>query len=217
MENKADMGYSTDRETENQISVIRNILKTIIHNARYGSNENLLKDLYKIESITSKIHAKTTGTPLIKKYTNILVPYDGSSYSKRALSEALEIAKAFDSKITLLSVIEIATDVPSDVLSEVLTKKIQKLKREISLPKKFKLPTNLQNKINEFTKNGQELKLQVLIGKASDTILQFADNNKIELIIIGSKGLRGMKKIVALGSVSRRVSEEAKCPVLIIR
>ncbi len=78
-------------------------------------------------------------------------------------------------------------------------------------------PTKLQHKINECAKHGINVEVEILMGKASDSILKFANQNKIELIVIGSKGLHGMKKIVALGSVSRRISEEAKCPVLIIR
>jgi len=38
---------------------------------------------------------------------NILVPYDGSSYSKRAFDAALDIAEKFDSKITILACIEV--------------------------------------------------------------------------------------------------------------
>ena len=55
------------------------------------------------------------------------------------------------------------------------------------------------------------------MGKAYDSILKFATQTKIDLIVMGSRGLHGMKKLGALGSVSRRVSEEAKCPIMIIR
>ena len=46
--------------------------------------------------------------------------------------------------------------------------------------------------------------------------IDFANKAKSDLIIIGSPGLDGFSKIKALGSVSRMVSERAKCPVMII-
>ena len=50
----------------------------------------------------------------------------------------------------------------------------------------------------------------------SEQILKFALDNKIELIIVCSKRLNKISKIKALGSVSRKVSENATCPVMII-
>ena len=206
-----------NEEMSNQISTIRQTVKTLLHNTKYGSNENLLRDLSKIDIIAHKMQSTITGTPLVKKYKKILVPYDGSSFSKNALTEALEIAKVFNSKIYVLSVLEIASDVPSGLLSEVVNKRLNKLKREIGLPKKFATPTKLQHQINECAKHGIDIQIEVLMGKATDSILKFANKTKTDLIIIGSQGLHGMKKITAIGSVSRRISEEAKCPVMIIR
>ena len=209
---------SENDELANQISAIRETIKIILKNAKYGSNENLLRDLSKIDIVSSRMQSKITGTTsVIKKYRKILVPYDGSSFSKNALSEALEMAKAFSSKIYVLSVIEVASDIPPGVLSEVVNKKLNKLKREIGLPKKFTTPTKLQQQINECTKHGVEVQVEILMGRATDSILKFATQTKTDLIVIGSQGLHGMKKLAALGSVSRRVSEDAKCPVMIIR
>jgi len=209
---------SRNDELANQISAIKEKIKIILKNAKYGSNENLLSDLSKIEDISSRMQSKIMGTSLVaQKYRKILVPYDGSSYSKNALNEALEMAKVFRSKIYILSVIEVASDIPPGILSEVINKKLYKLKHEISLPKRFTTPTKLQHQIDECTKHGVEVQVEILVGRASDSILKFASQTKTDLILMGSQGLRGMKKLAALGSVSRRVSEEAKCPVMIIR
>lgn len=209
---------SENNELANQTSAIRDTVKMILKNTKYGSNENLLRDLSKIDVLSSKMQSRITGVPHnVRKYPKILVPYDGSSFSKNALSEALDIAKAFNSKIYILSVIEIASDIPPGVLSDVINKKLNKLKREMSLPKKFSPSTKLQRQIDECKKYGIDVQVEILMGKASDSILKFATQAKIDLIVIGSQGLRGMKKLAALGSVSRRVSEEAKCPIMIIR
>jgi len=50
----------------------------------------------------------------------------------------------------------------------------------------------------------------------SEQILKFASDNKVNLIIVGNKRLNKISKIKALGSVSRKISENADCPVMII-
>lgn len=62
------------------------------------------------------------------------------------------------------------------------------------------------------------LKIQVLYGRRNpaDTIIEYANKEGADLIIIGSTGLGRFSKIKAHGSVSRVVSERAKCPVMII-
>lgn len=201
-----------------QISELQNTIKEIIKNARFGSNENLMKNLAKIDILSSKLQTEMTGIhSVVRKYDKILVPYDGSSFSKNALGEALEMSRMFNSKIYILSVIEIASDIPPGLLTDVINKKLGKLKREIKLPKKFSTPTKLQRLIDECIKHGVDVQVEILVGHISDSILKFANQNKIDLIVIGSRGLHGIKKLAALGSVSRRISEEAKCPVMIIR
>lgn len=207
---------SGNEEIQKQISNIREAVKTIIKNAKYGSYHDLLRDLAKIETAATKIQSASVGIhSIMRKYDRILVPYDGSRFSKHALSEALEIAKAFNSKLFILAVIEMASDVPSALLHDLINKKLNKLKREMAAPRYA--TTKLQKQINECKKHGVDVEAEMLVGNAADSILKFANGKRIELIVIGSKGLQGIKKLTAIGSVSRRVSEEAKCPVMIIR
>jgi nucleotide-binding universal stress UspA family protein len=60
------------------------------------------------------------------------------------------------------------------------------------------------------------LQSHVLIGDPSNEIIKFANTKKIDLIIIGTTGLGGIKKFV-FGSVARNVSEKVKCPVMLVR
>ncbi|HEY7108247.1 MAG TPA: universal stress protein [Nitrososphaeraceae archaeon] len=53
-------------------------------------------------------------------------------------------------------------------------------------------------------------------GNIVKQILDIAARENVDLVVLGSAGLGGMSKLKALGSVSRRVSERAKCPVLIV-
>ena len=50
----------------------------------------------------------------------------------------------------------------------------------------------------------------------SEKIVEFAEKENVDLIVIGNIGLSGLSKVKALGSVSRSVSESASCPVLIV-
>lgn len=53
-------------------------------------------------------------------------------------------------------------------------------------------------------------------GYRAEKIIEFANNEKVDLIVIRSVGLSGLSKVKALGSVSSDVSERASCPVLIV-
>jgi nucleotide-binding universal stress UspA family protein len=56
----------------------------------------------------------------------------------------------------------------------------------------------------------------VLYGNPTEEILKFSQVEKIDLIVMGNVGLQGISKIKTLGSVSRNVLENSKCPVLIV-
>jgi nucleotide-binding universal stress UspA family protein len=74
----------------------------------------------------------------------------------------------------------------------------------------------LEKKVAKGTKEGVDVSHIVTMGNASETIIDTAKKENIDLIVMGSRGLTGMKKIVALGSVTRNVSEHVRCPVLIV-
>lgn len=60
------------------------------------------------------------------------------------------------------------------------------------------------------------VKSEVIVGSPAEEIIKFAKANQIDMIIIGSRRLESISKIKALGSVARKVSEAAECPVLIV-
>ena len=61
-----------------------------------------------------------------------------------------------------------------------------------------------------------KIRSEAIIGSPADEIIRFAKSNKIDMIIVGSRRLEAISKIKALGSVARKVSEAAECPVMII-
>ena len=71
-------------------------------------------------------------------------------------------------------------------------------------------------KIHQIENDKVALRGECRNGSAAEQILRFVKNNKIDIIVMGSQRLKGLSKIKALGSVTRKVSESTDCPVLIV-
>ena len=152
---------------------------------------------------------------MIKK---ILVPYDSSKYSKKALSHAEEIASKFDATMFLLTVVDKHEYLHGALLAELeddykVKDTVHKLvKSEVIAAKKM-----MSRLAKNYEKNKVKVHHHAMKGDPTEAILDYAQANNIDLIILGSEGLSGLSKLKALGSVSRKVSEMAKCPVMIVR
>lgn len=141
-------------------------------------------------------------------FNEILVPFDGSPFAKRAYNRALDIACVHDSKIFVIMVIKIES------LSIVGFSKIQ--------PKLMKAHQKYAKKQIENLKDmattrgipfGYKIKQGTSIVKE---IIHFVKSHKFDLIVMGSHGRTGFKKLV-LGSVTNGVIQNTKCPVLVTR
>ena len=135
---------------------------------------------------------------------NVLVPVDGSEGADRAIEQAIMIAKMCDAKINFLYVANINQLAINAVLSDAILDSV----------------TNAGNVILE---RAMEMVPEGILKESfSDTgapavvVLDFAESNNIDLIIMGSRGL-GVVKGVLLGSVSQYVVEQAKCPVMVVK
>lgn len=149
-----------------------------------------------------------------KPYDNILVPYDGSKYCQKALKMAVKMAKAFDSSLYLVNVIDVSSVTPP---GKIRSKETQKTLDQIKNSVKNSVESYLQKIQNEYDDSGVIIKGFVIEGDIAGKLLKFIQDRDINLVIIGSRGLSGISKIMTLGSVSRKISELAKCPVVIVR
>jgi nucleotide-binding universal stress UspA family protein len=156
-------------------------------------------------------------------FQKILVPYDGSKFSDKALENAIEIAKMSGSNTEVI-LLHITPHIPIPLTFErpvysaktgksiPLTQYIQELTKEME--------ENASKMLEEVRKKyaDKEIKTEnvLLHGYPPEKIIEFAKNERVDLIVIGSVGLSGLSKVKALGSVSRSVSEKASCPVLIM-
>lgn len=152
-------------------------------------------------------------------YQRILVPFDGSKYSKKALAQAAEIAKNDNGIIYLLTVVTTGNVVPPGSLLG-LVKNASEGTLEKRLLRSAKIETERQHdeQVKYCKSKGVRAYPKTIVdGNISQEILVFAKKKSVDLIVIGSQGLHGIAKLKSLGSVSRKIAEYAHCPVLIVR
>jgi len=155
----------------------------------------------------------TNGTAFKK----ILVPFDGSRYSRNALLQAIEISKSFGSKIFIVTAVD-ASDFPPGMLLALLKKDemLEKSVSEFVTAAKSQTRKALLAEVAVCKAKGVDAYYDIISGNAVDSILKFARGRKINLIVMGSQGLHGIGRLKSLGSVSRKISESSTCPVLIV-
>jgi nucleotide-binding universal stress UspA family protein len=142
-------------------------------------------------------------------FKNILVPYDGSTHANRAFNKAIEIAKQHNSNLKVVACLDIA-----NLGGWYIDKRINK-----DIMKKAKnLTKELFSKLDDTAKK-RSMYVDFKIIESNNTVkslISFVKSKNVDLIIMGSSG-RGKFDKVLLGSVSNRVIQKAKCPVLIIK
>jgi universal stress protein A len=140
---------------------------------------------------------------------HILAPTDFSDYSKKALSDALELAQTFGAKLSLLHVIEpppypIEGFVPPTMGADLLGD----LERQAS--------TELAQLLPDAQEATIEVTRAVAIGAPSQKIVETAEAEHVDLIVMATHGRTGLSHLL-IGSVAERVVRTAPCPVLTIR
>lgn len=141
-------------------------------------------------------------------FSKIVVPYDHSPLSKKALETAIMLAKQ-DKGIEL----DVITVVPANIPTTYYDALNVDEHREAQLKAAKKIVDELNAKLKVLA---NESKTIVLDGNPAEVILDFVDKNGVDLIVMGSRGLSGLKELF-LGSVSHHVVQKAPCPVFIMK
>jgi nucleotide-binding universal stress UspA family protein len=137
-------------------------------------------------------------------FKNILVPIDGSIYSEKSLERASELVDAFGSNLILIYVVE--KSIPINLLDR---------KEYLEILRKF--GTNVLEKANKkLSKKGITAKILLKEGNIVNEIEKIAKKEKCDLILVGSKGLGAITRLL-LGSVSNKISQTSACSVLIVK
>ena len=156
-------------------------------------------------------------------FQKILVPYDGSAFADKALENAIGIAKLTGAN-TQIILLHVTPHIPIPLTFErpvysaktgksiPLTQYIQELSEEME----ENASNMLEGEKRKYAHHDIKIETISLNGYPSEKIIEFANSEKVDLIVIGNVGLSGLSKVKALGSVSRNVSERASCPVLIV-
>jgi nucleotide-binding universal stress UspA family protein len=144
-------------------------------------------------------------------YKRILVAIDGSDTSKRALREALQLAKDGKSALRVLHVLDLvtfSTDTPSGFAAYEEALRVggeQMLSDASDIAEKAGVAC--ETKLLEMEEHGR---------RVSEEIAEDAASWRAELIVIGTHGRRGMNRLL-LGSVAESLVRIAPAPVLLIR
>jgi nucleotide-binding universal stress UspA family protein len=156
------------------------------------------------------IRLSSTSNTSRSKFSRIMVAIDGSEHSLKAAEYALEIAKSFNSQLFAVTV----TFVPEsyrlrqeDVLRE---------SREMADSRTWL--ENFSDNSNEAKADNIELKTELINSHrpVDYVILEYAEEKNIDLIVVGTRGRSGFKRLL-LGSIASSVVSYAHCPVMVVK
>ena len=138
-------------------------------------------------------------------YHHILLAADGSENSLRAANEAVKLAKCSPNSIVEIVMVTDFDKSKQDILhSQSAESLLLVRKRKIS-------------NVEQLLKNEQLIyKVTFLKGSPGPEIVRYANEQKADLLVIGSRGLNGLQEMV-LGSVSHKVMKRVNCPALIVK
>ncbi|MBJ8436391.1 universal stress protein [Acinetobacter lactucae] len=143
-------------------------------------------------------------------YQHILVPVDGSPTSLIAVNHAAAIAKAFNSKVTLVYALTIDPFISVEFIDST------ELARDYFDKAKTAIQGILDQAKEQFNQHGISVNTQIVEGQTIHTeIIKAATESKADLVVIGSHGRKGFKKFF-LGSVTQALLGEIHLPVLVV-
>jgi len=138
--------------------------------------------------------------------SKVVIGYDGSDHSRAAINffKKIDELKAAELHVVMvidfMSLYSYGVDIPQTVY-ETIRKKNEEA---------------LQNEVNLLKSEGYNVKGVLLEGSPADALLEYANKNGADLIVVGSRGLSTFKSIL-LGSVSAKLVHESKIPVLVVK
>jgi nucleotide-binding universal stress UspA family protein len=145
-------------------------------------------------------------------FASIVVGTDGSQTAHTAVRGAIELARQFGARLHIVSAYEPVSD--------------HRLRNQrLEVPEDLQWMINPRADVIGLLETAQEEAIGAGVddvetfarqGDAADAILDVAEEQGAELIVVGNKGMTGAKRFL-LGSVPNRVSHHAPCSVLIVR
>jgi len=148
--------------------------------------------------------------------SKILVAVDGSKPSIDASTQAIDMAKKLGAELIALYVV--SPDTRYHYLEDTLTPKLPRAFKEVLMMTMQGGEKHVNNVRQMGKQKNIKIKTDVIVGISSvvKEIVEYARKNKIDMIVVGSRGLSGFKKML-LGSVASGVVTYADCPVLVTK
>jgi nucleotide-binding universal stress UspA family protein len=149
-------------------------------------------------------------------YANIVVGTDFSETAVRAVEHAAALAKSFDATLHVVTAFKpaLTANVAASSLeamahggAQILAEAESRIGEEVEARLKV-----IGEKI---AADGVRVKAHGLSGDAADSLLDCAERTKADLIVVGNRGMSGVKRFV-LGSVPNKVAHHAPCSVLVV-
>jgi len=137
-------------------------------------------------------------------YQNILVPTDGSDHAERGVEHGLALAEEHDARLHVLFVVDETTYGSTPALSsyEAFIEEIADQAEDVA-----------GEIVEDATERGVDATMSVLRGTPHEEILQYAQDNDIDLVVMGKRGATGVEP-PHVGSVTDRVLGSADIPVV---
>lgn len=153
-----------------------------------------------------------------KKLSKILVAIDGSHASFDAADYAVMLAKQHNAQLFLLHVLH-----PEEYYSSLQFFEIKQSSDSKELIEQAKTEANkwfdiIKKKIEEdILEKQMKIESAIIVSTATvDSILDYADEKDIDLIVVGTRGRSGIKKLL-LGSTASGIVTYASCPVIVVK
>jgi nucleotide-binding universal stress UspA family protein len=160
-------------------------------------------------------------TGAVRLFEKILVPLDGSEHSLRALEVAIQIAKKFQGRMTLVHVFSVSV-VPM-VLSEPTTLTPARIPAMTpgEVAKIVEAARGVGNRLlsegeERVRSEGIEVESVLREGDTVQEITRLSREGNFDLIVMGVKGVSKLRELL-VGSVSEGVIKHASCPVLVVK
>jgi nucleotide-binding universal stress UspA family protein len=145
------------------------------------------------------------------------VAIDGSEPSFDAADYAVSIAELYNSQLTALYVVSarVNNDFDSDMPEDKMPDQIQKIMNEAKIESEPWFD-RIRRAIDNESLINFRTKIVLSSTKVSEVIVNFSENAKVDLIVIGTRGRSGFKRLL-LGSVASDTVTYAHCPVLVVK
>lgn len=145
-------------------------------------------------------------------YDRILTPTDGSEPAEAAAEDAIELAREFGASLHVVHVVE---PIPLGGLSAG-GEPASAEHSEVVEEQRAEGERTLERIRNLAAEAGVDVMTAIVYGKPSTEILEYVDDENIEVVVMGTRGRSGAERFV-LGSVAERVVRRSPVPVITVR